>query len=168
MQRPFLFLISSSDPLTLTTTEQQDLAVSAPLTCRKCAFQILSLCRTYKKHYSLQCVVFIVAHFLLNACTIHLVDRANTDLSISINANSALEECLDVLEEMATVWEVAQNAIALVKALKKKHDDQNSHNTNETGQNANKDGEGIDLDLNARELFDGWALFSNFYDSYTA
>lgn len=118
VHRPFLFLLNSPEPIALATSQQQNIAVSAPLICRKCAFEILNLCRTYRQHYSLQCIVFNVAHFLINACTIHLIDRSNTETAISAKAESALEECLDVLGEMAIVWEVAQNAITLIKALK--------------------------------------------------
>lgn len=123
VHRPFLFLATLLDTDAETQAKFQGLSKSASEICRESAFEIISLCQLYRQHYTLKCIVFMLAHFLLNACTIHIADYWNEESpQAASSASSALDECIEILEEMKDVWEIAQNIIMLVNQLKESHD----------------------------------------------
>jgi hypothetical protein len=125
--RPFLCLFDSLSEHTQSAERQRlEVAISAASVCRKSSFEIMRLCTTYRQHYTVQCVVFMVAHYLTNVCTIHIVDRDNESSAIAENAETGLLKCFEILEEMSEVWEVAQKAIALVKELKANRENRGS------------------------------------------
>jgi|SRR5690242_66131 len=162
VHRPFLFLLHLSDNRNDIPPRSQDIAVSAPIICRDSAFEIMNLCKTYKMHYTLQCIVFIVAHFLLNACTIHIIDRDDAKLDISQEANVALGDCLAILKEMATVWGIAGNAIALVNELKSTQDNREGGNpARPSVDTAALGSEKVETGAGAigQAVFDSWDLF---------
>lgn len=125
VHRPFLSLATLPENNAETQAKVQELGNSSLKICRESAYKIISLCQLYKKHYSLQCIVFIVAHFLLNVCTIHIADLNEESLEVKSRAEYALEDCFEILEEMGDVWEIAQDVITLVNELRESYNSGN-------------------------------------------
>jgi hypothetical protein len=113
--RPFVRLFDSIPDIPRTSLL---VASSAPSVCRSSAREILRLCRIYQQHYTLQCGVFMFAHYLTNVCTIYILDSDSKEGGIAEEAERGLEEGMDILQEMAEIWDVARNALALVKTLR--------------------------------------------------
>ena len=120
--RPLLFL--QPGVLDLQRVEQQSSGsdLGAPLVCRNAARRIIQLCQTYREHYTLQCVPFMIAHYLTNACTICIIDLDNEKPTIGDQANDDMTTCISLLHEMAAVWEVGTNALALIDDLRAKRE----------------------------------------------
>jgi hypothetical protein len=93
-------------------------AARAHSVCSTSAIAVIHLGALFNEHYTLRCAVFMVAHWLTNACTVLFVspemldDRSNGDLA-------AFEEGLELLREMARAWEVGRKAVATIDNLKR-------------------------------------------------
>jgi hypothetical protein len=159
VHRPFLCLFDALPEGTQSIELQKlDVAVSAPSICRTSALEITKLCRTYRQHYSLQCIVFMVAHYLTNVCTIHIIDSESDDESVAQGADIALAECLDILGEMAKVWETARNSIVLINELKATRERRNIANSTSEEMDMETQETQPAVDFLASQFFENWDL----------
>lgn len=119
IHRPFLCLSPSSSECAPELRQLQiELAETASSVCTVSAFEITDLCRRYQENYTLQCTVFMIVHYLTTASTVHIVNMESLDAAISIKASRSLQDCIDMLDEISTVWTVAKKAIAIVDQLR--------------------------------------------------
>jgi hypothetical protein len=100
----------------------------------------------------------MVAHYLTNVCTIHIIDSESDDESVAQGANIALVECLDILGEMATVWETAQNSIALINELKAARERRNVATSTSEETDMEMQESQPRVDFSALQFFENWDL----------
>lgn len=115
--RPLLFLDQMADCTTPTGAQAAPNTLSAAAVCTKGASEIIRLCQLYRQHYTLQCASFMLTHFLVNATTICLWNMDKADSEAAESAGAAIKECDELLQEIAEVWEIGKNALALLHDL---------------------------------------------------
>jgi hypothetical protein len=115
--RPLLFLDQMTDSSHPASPQTATNALNAASVCTKSAFEIIRLCRLYQQHYTLQCASFMLTHFLVNATTICLWNMDNANSEVAESAEAGVKDCNELLQEIAGVWEIGKNALALLHDL---------------------------------------------------
>ena len=117
MHRPFILTCGCTKSHESTETSFSNSASSA---CKIHALEIMKLSRIYQSHYSLRYSAFVIIHYLLNACTVLVVNCRSYDPCTTDHPDDpqvGLQTCINALQEISLTWQEATKALKFVHEL---------------------------------------------------
>ncbi|KAL4910553.1 hypothetical protein BDW74DRAFT_141383 [Aspergillus multicolor] len=122
IHRPFILTCQCAH----SNSDSGSFSATASQICKSHALEIMHLVRIYHAHYSLRYSAFVLIHYLLNACTVLVVNARIYEPYTSAEhdhrhehatLSEALQSCVAALREISHAWAQASKALQIVHHL---------------------------------------------------